>query len=271
VGRIDPTARVSEGSKIAADAEIGPFCLVGPDVELCGGVRLLSHVSVTGATTIGAGTVVYPFASLGTPPQSFSYRGTPTRLTVGSKCDIREGVTINTGTEDGGGITRIADHCFLMAGSHVGHDCQVGSNVVLANGTMLGGHVEVGDYAVFGGGVKVHQFVRVGEGAMISGGAGVAADVIPFGYVYGYRGHLSGLNIIGMKRRGFTRADIQRMRRAYLDLFSGRGVFRERLAAAVVEHAADPLIGRMIAFVQGGGGRPLMMAMDVTAGEVDAP
>lgn len=268
---IDPTARVSEGSKIAADVEIGPFCVVGPDVELGPGVRLLSHVSVTGVTTVGSGTVIYPFASLGTPPQSVKYRGTPTRLIVGSKCEIREGVTINTGTEDGGGLTTIADRCFLMAGSHVGHDCHVGSDVVLANGTMLGGHVEVGDHAVFGGGVKVHQFVRVGESAMVSGGAGVAADVIPFGYVYGYRGHLSGLNIVGMRRRGLSRADMQRMRRIYLDLFGGAGVFRERLAAAAVQYAADPLVGRIIAFVEGGGDRPLMMAAGAAAGEVDAP
>jgi len=271
VGGIDPTARVSEASKIAADAEIGPFCVVGPDVELGAGVRLVSHVSVTGVTSIGAGTVVYPFASLGTPPQSVKYRGTPTRLTVGSKCDIREGVTINTGTEDGGGITTIADRCFLMAGAHVGHDCRVGNDVVLANGTMLGGHVHVGDYAVFGGGVKVHQFVHIGESAMVAGGAGVAADVIPFGYAYGYRGHLAGLNIVGMKRRGFTRADMQRMRQVYRDLFSNKGVFRERLAEMIAQYAADPLIGRIISFVQGRGDRPLMMAADSVPGEADAP
>lgn len=268
MGRIDPTAQVSEKAKVAADAEIGPFCVVGPDIELGAGVRLVSHVSLVGVATIGAGTVIYPFASLGTPPQSVKYRGTPTRLVVGSNCDIREGVTVNTGTEDGGGITTVGDGCFLMVGSHVGHDCHVGSKVVLANGTMLGGHVHVGDNVVFGGGVKVHQFVRIGEGAMVAGGAGVAADVIPFGFVVGYRGCLSGLNVVGMKRRGFVRADIQRMRRIYLDLFGGEGLFRDRLATIAAQRGDDPLIERTIAFIEAGGGRPLMMATELDQSDV---
>ena len=128
---IDPTARVAEGARIGEDVEIGPYCLVGPQVELASGVRLLAHVNVTGATTIGEGTVVYPFSSLGTPPQSVHYRGGPTRLVIGARCELREGVTMNTGTEDGGGVTRVGDRCLFMVGSHVGHDCQVGNDVTL--------------------------------------------------------------------------------------------------------------------------------------------
>src|SRR6202012_4901153 len=160
---IDPTARVADGARIGADVEIGPFCLIGPQVELKAGVRLLSHVNVTGVTTIGEVPVVYPFSSLGTPPQSVHYRGGPTRLVIGARCELRESVTMNIGTEDGGGGTRVGDRCFIMGGAHVGHDCQVGSDVNLANNVVLGGHVSVGDHTFLGGHVAIHQHVRIGE------------------------------------------------------------------------------------------------------------
>ena len=166
------------------------------------GCRLIAHVNLTGHTTIGPRTVIYPFASLGSPPQSFSYRGGPTRLVVGADCDIRENVTMSTGTEDGRGVTEVGDRCFFMVGSHVGHDCKVGNHVVFANNTVLGGHVTIGDNVVFGGGVAVRQFVRIGEGAMIVGLSGVRADVIPFGMAHGPLADLIGLNVVGMRRRG---------------------------------------------------------------------
>jgi len=144
MGKIDATARVADGATIAEDVEIGPYCIVGPHVELGPGVRLLSHVSVTGHTSIGARTVVYPFASLGTPPQSVHYRGGDTRLVIGADCQIREGCTANTGTEDGRGVTRIGDGCFMMVGSHIAHDCDVGNHVTFANNAVLAGHVSVG-------------------------------------------------------------------------------------------------------------------------------
>src|SRR5271165_4585052 len=148
---IDSTARIAAGAKIAAGAAIGPYCTVGPDVVIGEGCRLVAHVNVAGHTTIGPRTVVYPFASLGTPPQSVKYRGGPTRLTIGADCDIREGVTMNTGTEDDRGLTEVGDHCFLMVGSHVAHDCKVGNHVVMANNAVLGGHASVGDYSFLGG------------------------------------------------------------------------------------------------------------------------
>jgi len=269
---IDPTARVEPGAVVGAGGTIGPYCLVGPHAVVGEGCRLIAHVHITGHTTIGAGTVIYPFASLGTPPQSVKYRGGPTRLVVGGNCDIREGVTMNTGTEEGGGVTHVGDRCFFMAGSHVGHDCNVGNDVTFANNAVLGGHVSVGDRAFLGGQAAVHQYVRVGEGAMIGGVSGVTADLIPFGFAFGVRAELVGLNIVGLKRGGIERADMHRLRQCYRALFFGAGEFRERLAAAAAEYGADPLVGKLVAFLRAGGSRPLMMPSRRGAGErLEAP
>src|SRR5215471_1148512 len=164
--RIHPTAVVEPNAAIAEGAEIGPYCVIGPNVSIGEGCRLAAHVYVAGHTAIGARTVVAPFASLGTPPQSVKYRGGPTRLVIGADCDIRESVTINTGTEDGGGVTTIGDRCFFLVGSHVGHDCRLGNDITLANNTVLGGHVTVGDFSFLGGLAAIHQFVRIGESVM---------------------------------------------------------------------------------------------------------
>jgi UDP-N-acetylglucosamine acyltransferase len=255
---IDPSARIAKGASVAADVTIGPFCIIDENVTIGSGARLIGHVCVTGHTTIGDGTTIYPFTSLGTPPQSVNYRGGPTRLTIGARCEIREHVTMNTGTEDGGGYTSVGDDCLFMVGSHVGHDCHVGSNVTLANGTMLGGHVEVGDYCFFGGGVKVHQYTRIGEGVMVAGGAGIGADVVPFGFVYGYRGIIAGLNVVGMKRRGYTRSDLRRVRQVYDELLDGEGAFKDRVSRISTQYADDPLIGRLVTFIRSGANRPLM-------------
>lgn len=257
---IDPSSRVADGASLADDVEIGPFCTVGPAVELRAGVRLLSHVNVAGVTTIGERTVVYPFASLGTPPQSTGYRGGKTRLVIGSDCDIREGVTVSTGTEDHGEVTTVGDRCFLMVNSHIGHDCQVGNDVILANGAVLGGHVSIGNYVFIGGNTAVHQFCRVGEGAMLGGVSGIAADVIPFGFAFGGRAYLVGINVIGLRRRKYSRDDIHRIRRVYRMLFAGGGTFAERFERVATEFSADPAIGKIISFVRDGGSRPLMMA-----------
>jgi UDP-N-acetylglucosamine acyltransferase len=255
---IDPTACVADSARIGEGAEIGPYCLVGPDVELGRGVRLIAHVHVVGVTTIGEGTVVYPFASLGAPPQSVHYRGGPTRLIVGPRCDLREGVTMSTGTEDGGGVTRVGERCFLMVGCHIGHDCQVGDAVIFANNVVLGGHVSVGDYTFLGGQVAVHQFVRIGEGAMMAGLSGATADIIPFGYALGQIAALVGLNIVGARRRGVTRAEIHRLRSAYRQLFFGDGIYADRIDVVARDFADDPLVGKIIAFIRAGGKRPLM-------------
>ena len=254
---IDSTARVAPGATIGASAVVGPYCVIGPDVVVSEGCRLIAHVHVTGHTTIGARSVVYPFASLGTPPQSVKYRGGPTRLAIGADCDIRENVTINIGTEDDRGLTEIGDHCFLMAGSHVGHDCSVGHHVTLANNTMLGGHVSLGDHCFLGGHVAVHQFVRIGEGAMVAGMSALRADLIPWGFGHGPVAKLVGINLVSLRRRGYAKADIHRLRQAYRELFAGDGVFRDRLARVEETYSGDPLIGVILAFIRGGT-RPLI-------------
>jgi UDP-N-acetylglucosamine acyltransferase len=264
---IDPTARIEPGATIGQGVSIGPYCIVGSHVAIGDGCRLLAHVHLAGHCTIGARTVIYPFASLGTPPQSVKYRGGPTRLVVGTDGEIREGVTMSTGTEDGGGLTDIGDRCFFMAGSHVGHDCHVGSDVTFANNAVLGGHVSVGDRAFLGGQAAVHQFVRVGEGAMIGGLSGITRDVIPFGFAFGPKAELVGLNMVGLKRRGHGRAEIHRLRQCYRALFLGAGEFRDRLAAVAAEHAADPLAGKIIDFLRAGGSRPPMMPPRARGGD----
>jgi UDP-N-acetylglucosamine acyltransferase len=180
---------------------------------------------------------------------------------VGADCDIRENVTMNTGTEDGGGVTEVGDKCFLMVGSHVGHDCKVGNNVTFANNVLLGGHVSVGDHVVFGGGVAVRQFVRVGEGAMVSGLSGVRADLIPYAMAESRLAYLVGLNIVGMRRRGFSKADIHRYREVYRSVFFGEGEFRARLDRAASEYGKDALVGKMVEFIRAGK-RPLTMAVN---------
>lgn len=253
---IDATARVADGARIGEGVEIGPYCLIGPRVEIGDGARLIGHVHVTGVTAIGAGTVVYPFASLGTPPQSVHYRGGATRLVIGPRCELREGVTMNTGTEDGGGITQVGEGCLFMVGSHVGHDCQVGNSVTFANNAVIGGHVSIGDHAFLGGQAAVHQYVRIGEGAMLAGLSGASSDLIPYGFASGGQiADLVGLNVVGLKRRGASRADLHRLRRAYRALFLGDGVFADRVEAVAKEFAADPLVGKMVAFIRAGSKR----------------
>jgi UDP-N-acetylglucosamine acyltransferase len=266
---IDPTARIEPGAVIGHNASIGPYCVIGPHVELGDGCKLLAHVHIAGHTTIGPRTVVYPFASLGTPPQSVKYRGGPTRLLIGAECEIREGVTVNTGTEDDRGITEVGDRCCLMVGSHIGHDCKVGNDVIFANNVVLGGHVTIGDFAVFGGQAAVRQFVRIGEGAMVVGLSGVRADVIPFGLVQGPLADLIGLNVVGMRRRGSSKADIHRLRQAYEAMFFGAGTFRERLDHVAAQNGADPLVGKVIAFIRAGS-RPLTMAIRRASTDEDA-
>ena len=257
---IDASARIEDGAKIGRDVTIGPYCTIGAHVTVGDGCKLLAHVNLTGHTTIGARTVIHPFASLGSPPQSAKYRGGPTRLVVGVECDIRENVTMNTGTEDDSGLTQVGDKCFLMGGSHVGHDCKVGNNVTVANNVVLGGHVSVGDNVVFGGVAAVRQFVRIGDGAMVVGLTGLRADVIPWGMVRSAPAVLVGLNVVGMRRHGLTKADIHRVRAVYLALFFGDGEFRARLDRLAAEHGEDAQVMAMLGFIRVGK-RPLTMAI----------
>jgi UDP-N-acetylglucosamine acyltransferase len=266
---IDPSARIEAGAVIGKDVTVGPYCTIGPHVSVGDGCRLIAHVNLTGHTAIGPRTVIHPFASLGSAPQSFSYRGGLTKLVVGADCDIRENVTMSTGTEDDRGITEVGDRCFFMVGSHVAHDCKVGNHVVFANNTVLGGHVIIGDHVVFGGGVAVRQFVRIGEGAMIVGLSGVRADVIPYGMAHGPLANLIGLNVIGMRRRGHSKADIHRVRAAYDALFFGEGEFRARIDRVAADHSGDALVAKIIEFIRGGK-RPFTMAIKRNKTDEDA-
>jgi UDP-N-acetylglucosamine acyltransferase len=229
VADIHPSAIVAPEAQVAATASIGPYCVVGPRVALGERVRLISHVVVDGITSIGDGTTIYPFASIGHRPQDLKYRGENSRLVIGRDNQIREHVSMNPGTEGGGMVTRVGDHGLFMVGAHVAHDCQIGDHVILVNNVALGGHVEIGDFAIIGGNSAVHQFVRIGKQVMVGGMTGVENDVIPYATVTGNRAHLSGLNLVGLKRRGFSREDIHALRTAYRLLFAPEGTMVERL------------------------------------------
>lgn len=231
---IDPSAKIhasaviEEGATIGADCQIGAFALIGSEVTLGRGVVVKSHAVVTGWTDLGDETVVFPFACVGEVPQDLKYRGEHTRLVVGARCKIREGATLNTGTEGGGGVTRVGDDCLLMTGAHVGHDASLGNRVILANQAAIAGHCQIGDDVIVGGLSGVHQWVRVGRGAIIGAVTMVTNDVLPHGLVQGPRGVLDGLNLVGLKRRGVERSEITALRAAYQMLAQGEGSFLDR-------------------------------------------
>ena len=239
---VDPGATLGEG------VSIGPFCVVGADVELGDGAVLHSHAVVEGRTRIGPRCEIFPFASIGHRPQDLKYRGEPSELLVGADNTIREYVTMNPGTEGGGMMTRVGDGCLFMMGAHVAHDCQIGDRVIMANNATLAGHVVVEDGAIIGGLSAVHQFVRIGRNAMIGGMSGVEHDVIPFGLVLGDRAHLNGLNIVGLKRNGFAREEIQSLQQAYKAIFAGAGTMAERLAALKSEAGKAGAVDELVSF-----------------------
>ncbi len=254
---LHPTAVVDPKAELGVDVSIGPYCVVGPDVQLGDKVQLASHVVIAGRTKIGQGTVIYPFASIGHRPQDLKYHGEESFLEIGSNNQIREHVTMSPGTEGGGMVTRVGNDGLYMICVHVAHDCQIGNNVVMANNATLAGHVIVGDYAVIGGLAAVHQFVRIGAHAMIGGMSGVENDVIPYGMVKGERAHLSGLNVVGLERRGFKREDIHSLRSAYRMLFSSEGTMAERLEDVADHYKDQSLIDSMVEFIRLRGSRAL--------------
>jgi UDP-N-acetylglucosamine acyltransferase len=255
---IHPTAIIDPNAKIGANVRIGPYCTIGADVVLGDGCTLASHVVITGHTTLGEQCSIFPFASLGQPPQDLKYRGEQSRLEIGSRVNIREYVTINTGTEGGGLLTKIGDDCLLMVGVHVAHDCRVGNRVVMANNATLAGHVTVGDHAVIGGLAAVHQFVRIGTHAMIGGLTGVEHDVIPYGLVMGERGYLQGLNLVGLKRHNYSRDEMNALRTVYNKLFDGHGTVQQKL-----EHlqalSQSPAVSQLLSFISSESPRSLCM------------
>lgn len=246
---VHPSAVVEDGAKLGADVKIGPFCAVGPGVTLGDGVELVSHVAVGGETKIGDGTRIWPFASIGHQPQDLKFTGEVSYLEIGRNNMIREHVTMNPGTIGGGLQTRVGDNGLFMVGCHVGHDCQIADNVIMANNATLAGHVEVGEFAFLGGLCAVHQFVRIGAHSMVGGMTGVEKDVIPFGSVIGNRAHLGGLNIIGMRRRGFNKSTLHAVREAYKAIFAGEGSLADRAAAVAEQNAEIPAVLEITSFI----------------------
>ena len=250
MANIHATAVVDPSAKLGTNVEIGPFCVIGPDVELGEGVVVHSHAVITGRTTLGPECKVFPFASIGQAPQDVKFHGEPSTLTIGAKTIIREHATVNPGTEGGHMSTKVGSNCLLMIGAHVAHDCEVGDSVTLVNGATLGGHVTIGDGAIIGGLSAVHQFVRIGAYAFIGGMSGITADVIPFGMAIGNRANLCGLNIVGLKRKGFPRDQIHELRQAYRMLFSTEGTLKERLEDVESMFSTNPLTKQVIEFIK---------------------
>ncbi len=255
---IHPTAFVEPGARLDTGVVIGPFCHVGRGAEIGAGTQLMSHVSVTGNTKLGKDCVLYPHVVLGGGPQVIGMRDTSECfLEIGSGCVFREFSTAHAGIPKFGGVTRVGEACYIMIGAHIAHDNRIGNNVVMANNVSLAGHVEVADNVWFGGLSAVHQFTRIGRNAFIGGGAIVVEDVIPFGSVIGNHARLAGLNRVGLKRRGFSRQDIQQIRAAYKAVFEGDGVFRDRLERAARRFEGQALAMEVIRFIQEGEDRPI--------------
>jgi UDP-N-acetylglucosamine acyltransferase len=254
---VHPSAIVEDGAQIDPSAVVGPFCVIGPHVTLGRRVELKSHVVVTGRTEIGEDTTVFSFAVIGEIPQDLKFRGEATRLVIGRRNRIREHVTMNTGTEGGGGVTRVGDDGLFMAGCHIAHDAQIGDRVIVVNSAAIAGHCVLEDDVIVGGLSGVHQFVRVGRGAIIGAVTMVTNDVIPHGLVQAPRGELDGLNLVGLKRRGVSRADITALRAAFQMLAQGEGTFHERVERLGHETASD-YVRQIVDFVTAGSDRSFL-------------
>ena len=250
MSNIHPSAVIEDGAQIDPSAKIGPFCVVGPDVVLDGNVELKSHVVVAGRTDVGDGTVIFPFAVIGEIPQDLKFKGEQSALIIGKRNRIREHVTMNVGTEGGGGVTRIGDDGVFMAGCHIAHDAIIGDRVILVNSVAIAGHCILEDDVIIGGLSGVHQFVRIGRGAIIGALTKVTHDVIPYGLVQAPRGELEGLNLVGLKRRGVARTDITALRAAFQMLAQGEGTFNDR-AERLGAETESAYVKEIVDFVMG--------------------
>ena len=259
MAKIHPTAIVEGGAQLSDDVTIGPFCVVGAKAKIGERTELLSHVTVSGRTSIGADCVLHPFVALGGPPQHTRYKGEDVALNIGARCVIREHVTMNTGTPFGRGSTDVGDDCFFMIGSHVAHDCVIGHHVIFVNNSVVGGHVEVGNHVMIGGNSAVHQFARIGDHAFVGGMTGLENDLIPYGSCMGDRAELAGLNVVGLKRRGFTRAAIHKIRAACKALFAEGGTLDARLTRVAEQFADVPEAMEIVRFVRAGTHRALCL------------
>ena len=247
---IHPTAIVDPKAEVGAGVRIGAYSVIGPEVTLADGVELMSHVVIAGHTSVGPETRIFPFSSIGHQPQDLKYKGEPSRLEIGARNVIREHVTMNPGTEGGGMLTRVGDDCLFMVGAHVAHDCMIDDHVILVNNATLGGHVSIDEWAIIGGLAAVHQFVRIGKHAMVGGKTGVEHDVIPYGTVMGNRAKLEGLNIVGLKRRGFSRDLIHDIRKAYRMIFAEEGTMAERLEDVIEDFSDNEPVMEIVEFIK---------------------
>lgn len=256
---VHPSAHVDSNADLGDGVFIGPLCVVGPDVRLGKNVELVSQVNLAGNTSIGADCKLYPFVSMGHPPQDFKHKGGAVSITIGERSIFRELVNVHPGTDAGRSETRIGDDCYFMVGSHLAHEGQVGNQVVISNGAQIGGAVTIGDHAILGGLCAIHQHTRIGAHAFVGGMATVTTDVIPYGSVIGNTAHLAGLNVIGLKRRGFDRSAVRDLRSAYRLLFAQEGTFAERLEDTAHTYHDHELVMEIVGFIRDQDKRPICM------------
>lgn len=254
MSNIHPSAVIEKGAQIDPSAKVGPFCVVGPEVILHAGVELKSHAIVTGQTEVGEDTVIFSFAVIGEIPQDLKFKGEASRLKIGKRNRIREHVTMNCGTEGGGGLTKVGDDGLFMAGCHIAHDAHLGDRVIVVNSAAVAGHCIIEDDVIIGGLSGIHQFVRIGQGAIIGAVTMVTNDVIPFGLVQAPRGELDGLNLVGLKRRGVARSDITALRAAFQMLAQGEGTFQDR-AQRLGDETESDYVRQIVDFVMADTGR----------------
>ena len=253
---IHKSSEIHKNAKISKSVKIGPFCYVGPNVELSDDVELISNVHIEGNTIVGKGTKIFPFASIGTPPQDLKFKGEKNSLSIGEKNIIREYVTINPGTAGGGSETIIGNNCLFMISSHIAHDCKIGNKVIIANNVPLGGHVTIEDSVVIGGNSAVQQFTRIGRLAMIGGMTGVLKDVTPFGLSIGNRNYLQGLNLVGLRRNNYDNKKIMGLDKAYKDIFASKNL-HENLNRINGEYKDNELVSEVIRFIEKDKKRPI--------------
>ena len=253
---IHKTAIVDSKAKISSSVIIGPYSVVGPNVEINENSEVGSHVSIIGKTKIGKNNKIYPFSSIGNDPQDLKFNGEETIIEIGDNNKIREYVTINPGTNGGGGITKIGNNCLFMVSSHIAHDCKVGNNVILANNVPLGGHAEIEDNVIIGGNSAVQQFTRIGRSAMIGGMCGVVRDIIPYGIAHGNRSVLQGLNLIGLRRKNIPNKEIMTLTNAYKEIFKNENL-TENLNNLSQDYKKNELVLEVINFVEKDKKRPI--------------
>jgi len=259
---IHKTAIISETSQVADNVDIGPYSIIGPKVKIASNTKIHSHVSIIGDTSIGTGNEIFPFASIGTPPQDLKYKGEKNSIIIGNNNKLREYVNINPGTEQGGGITKIGNNNLLMVYCHVAHDCKISNNIVLANNVQVGGHVNIQDNAIVGGSCAIHQFSRIGESSMVGGMTGVLSDVIPFGLSLGNRNNLVGLNLIGLRRAKVSNENIKIIQEAYNIIFKTEN-FRSNIVNLSPEAKKNEFVDKIINFISADKKRPISIPENI--------